>query len=90
MASAENNKIIGIQRLHLDAAYEDVMESHKIEPHRITRPIQLMAVWFVVLLLTVTLFLTAAVKIHEPKWLCPALVIFFFLYKQVTVDTMSK
>lgn len=34
-----------------------------------------MAVWFVTLLSIITAFLIAAAKIHEPKWLCPALVI---------------
>jgi hypothetical protein len=49
------------------------MESHKIEAHRITKPIQLMAVWFVALLLVDSAFLTAASKITAPTWLAAAL-----------------
>jgi len=51
------------------------METHKIEAHKITKPIQLMAVWFVALLLIDTAFLTAATKINSPAWLAPSLVI---------------
>ncbi len=51
------------------------MESHQIEPHKITKPIQLMAVWFVALVLLVGGFLTAAARIQEPQWLCPVLVV---------------
>ena len=51
------------------------MENHKIEPHRITKPIQLMAVWFIALLLIDSAFLTAAVNIHQQRWLSPLLAI---------------
>lgn len=51
------------------------METHKIEAHKITKPIQLMAVWFVALLLIDSAFLTAAVKITTPPWLAPTLII---------------
>ena len=51
------------------------METHKIEAHKITKPIQLMAVWFVALLLIDATFLTAAAKINSPTWLAPTLVI---------------
>jgi len=51
------------------------MEDHKIEPHKITKPIQLMAVWFVALLLIDTSLLTAATFIKEPSWIPPLLVI---------------
>ena len=50
------------------------METHKIEAHKITKPIQLMAVGFVALVLIDTAFLTAAVKINSPAWLAPSLV----------------
>ena len=43
------------------------MEDHKIEPHKITKPIQLMAVWFVALILIDSELLTAATFIKEPK-----------------------
>ncbi|MCE5252414.1 hypothetical protein LLG96_19610 [bacterium] len=51
------------------------METHKIEAHKITRPIQLMAVWFIALLLIDTTFLTAAAKINSPTWIASTLVI---------------
>jgi hypothetical protein len=51
------------------------MENHKIEPHKITKPIQLMAVWFVALLLIDSELLTAATFIKEPSWVPPLLVI---------------
>jgi hypothetical protein len=44
------------------------MKTKDIEPHKITKPIQLMATWFVALLLIVTAFLAAAAHISEPKW----------------------
>src|SRR3989339_762645 len=51
------------------------MGTQRIEAHKITKPIQLMAVWFVALLLIDTAFLTAAAKINSPTWLGPTLVI---------------
>lgn len=46
--------------------------SRQIEPHKITRPIQLLAVWIAGLVLLVGAFLTAAGRIENPTWL-PAL-----------------
>lgn len=51
------------------------MKGHKIEAHKITKPIQLMAVWFVALFLVDSVFLTAAAKISEPAWIRPTLII---------------
>ncbi len=51
------------------------MERHKIEAHKITKPIQLMAVWFIALLLVDSIFLAAAAKINEPAWISLALVV---------------
>jgi hypothetical protein len=51
------------------------MDDHKIEPHRITKPIQLMAVWFLTLLLIDSSFFAAARFITEPSWITPLLVI---------------
>lgn len=51
------------------------METYKIEAHKITKPIQLMAVWFIALLLIDTAFLAAAAKINTPTWIAPTLVI---------------
>jgi hypothetical protein len=45
------------------------MSSPQIEPHKITRPIQLLAVWIAGLVLLVGAFLTAAAKIQDPTWL---------------------
>lgn len=43
--------------------------SQKIEPHKITKPIQLLAVWFVGLILLVGTLLTGAAKITSIYWL---------------------
>ena len=51
------------------------INKHKINPERVTTPIQLLAVWFIALLLLISAFFTAASQIHEPKWLSPLLVI---------------
>jgi hypothetical protein len=45
------------------------MTSPKIEPHKITRPIQLLAAWFAGLVLLVGAFLAAAGNIDKPEWL---------------------
>ena len=51
------------------------MEGQRIEAHKITKPIQLMAVWFIALLLVDSTFLTAAAKIGNPPWITPMLAI---------------
>jgi len=51
------------------------MEKQKIEPAKITKPIQLLAAWLVGLILVNGSFLTAAGIIHDPKWIVPVLVI---------------
>lgn len=51
------------------------MNGYKIESHKITKPIQLMALWFVTLLLIDSSLLTAAKFIKEPPWISPLLVI---------------
>jgi hypothetical protein len=45
------------------------LTSPKIEPHKITRPIQLLAVWIAGLVLLVSAFLTGAANITNPPWL---------------------
>lgn len=45
------------------------MTEPKIEPHKITKPIQLLAVWLVALILIDGTFLTAAARIENPPWL---------------------
>jgi prokaryotic YEATS domain len=49
--------------------------NHNVEPHKITKPIQLTAVWFVALLLLDSAFLVAASKTSQPAWMAPTLAI---------------
>lgn len=44
------------------------MPRSDIQPHKITRPIQLLAVWIAGLILLVGGFLTAAAEIPKPEW----------------------
>ncbi len=53
---------------------ESALKKPKIEPHRITKPIQILAVWFIALLLLVGSFLFAAREMTKPSWLSPFLV----------------
>jgi hypothetical protein len=47
----------------------------QIRPEKVTKPIQLLAVWFVALLLLTNTFLTFSTQIDEPTWIRPLLVI---------------
>lgn len=69
MVREKRNSLLKLRVKELD------MVTHKIEAHKITKPIQLMVVWFVALLLIDTAFLTAAAKINSPTWLAPTIVI---------------
>ena len=51
------------------------MEGHKIQPHKITKPMQLMAAWFVALMVLESVFFRAAAKISDPAWISPVLVV---------------
>lgn len=51
------------------------MGEQRIDPAKITKPIQLLAAWLIGLILTNALFLTAASKILKPEWASSALVI---------------
>lgn len=51
------------------------METHKINPDKITKPIQLLAAWLVGLILVNCSFLTAASHLTDPSWIPPLLVI---------------
>jgi hypothetical protein len=51
------------------------MGDPQIQPHRITKPIQLLAVWMAGLVILVGSFLTGARLITEPDWLPPVLAI---------------
>lgn len=47
----------------------------KIEPHKITKPIQLLAAWLLGLIIIDGIFLAAATNIAKPEWVSGALVI---------------
>lgn len=51
------------------------MADQKIEPHRITKPIQLLGAWLVGLILTDSIFLTATLSLDTHSWERGALVI---------------
>lgn len=51
------------------------MDKPNIQPEKITKPIQLLAVWFAGLVLLVGLLLAGAKTITEPPWLVPVLAI---------------
>lgn len=51
------------------------MITEKIKAQKISNPMQLSAVWLRALLLIDTTFLVAAVKLSNPYWVRPALVI---------------
>src|ERR1035438_4084294 len=51
------------------------MRGSRISPEKITHPFQLMAAWFVMLLVLVSLLLAAADKIASPAWASGFLVI---------------
>ena len=61
--------ILGVMSVHMN------LNSSKITPEKITNPIQLIAAWFVMLILLVGLLLGAAIKITEPSWVTGYLVI---------------
>ena len=54
---------------------ELAMTDQKIEPHRITKPIQLLGAWLVGLILTDSIFLTATLSLDAQSWERGALVI---------------
>ncbi len=51
------------------------MKTHEIKPEKVTTPIQLLAVWFVALLLLTGTFFATATQISDPPWIRPMLVI---------------
>jgi len=51
------------------------MADPQIQPHRITKPIQLLAVWMAALVILVGLFFGAARFLTQPNWLPPLLTI---------------
>ena len=53
----------------------EVMSKSNIEPHKITKPFQLLAAWLITLILLVGLLLTSAIRITTPAWITPMLTI---------------
>ncbi len=51
------------------------MTEQRIEPHKVTKPIQLLAAWLVGLILTNSIFLTAALNLDPHTWERGALVV---------------
>lgn len=51
------------------------MADQKLEPHKITKPIQLLGAWLVGLVLTDSIFLTATLSLDAQSWERGALVI---------------
>jgi hypothetical protein len=51
------------------------MAEPQIQPHRITKPIQLLAVWMAGLIILVGSFLAAAQFLKSPEWLSPFLAV---------------
>lgn len=51
------------------------MQEQQIQPHKVTKPIQLLAAWLVGLVLTNASFLEAALRIEGAEWLRGALVV---------------
>jgi hypothetical protein len=51
------------------------MSEQRIEPHKVTKPIQLLAAWLVGLILTNGIFLTAALQLDKGTWERGALVV---------------
>lgn len=72
------------------------MRIPRIEPHKITRPFQLLAVWMAGLVLLVSAFLTAAGNIDHPSWLpglfgiAAVLVVPFFVYLIFVMQTRFR
>lgn len=56
------------------------MAANNINPETITKPLQLLAVWFIGLILIDTLFLTIATRIVKPEWASGTLVIASVVY----------
>jgi hypothetical protein len=54
---------------------EDSLSDKKFEPHKITKPIQLLATWFLSLIIIDSIFLYVARDISKPSWGASALII---------------
>jgi hypothetical protein len=65
------------------------MAGTKLTPEKITSPIQLMAAWFAMLILLVSVFLTAAANIRTPDWAAGFLVIFSSLVTLIVIGCVT-
>lgn len=65
------------------------MAGTKLTPEKITSPIQLMAAWFAMLILLVSVFLTAAVNIRAPVWAAGFLVIFSSVVTLIVISCVT-
>jgi len=65
------------------------MAGSQIIPEKITSPFQLMAAWFVMLVLLSSVFLTAASKIEKPDWAAGYLVVFTSLLALVVIGCVT-
>ena len=57
-----------------------VMNRKQLEPHRITKPIQLLATWLLALTILEGTFMTAAVSIDQPRWLRATIVLVALIF----------
>ena len=65
------------------------MAGTKLVPEKITSPFQLMAAWFSMLVLLVTVLLTAAANIGSPSWAAGYLVIFSSLVTLAVIGCVT-
>ena len=77
-----DNKCEGVVRID----WWVCMAQPNIVPHKVTKPIALLAVWFAALVIIVGIFLYAARMIDEPLWLKQILVISAILFVPLFVS----
>lgn len=65
------------------------MTGTKLTPEKITSPIQLMAAWFSMLILLVSVFLTAAANIKAPDWAPGFLTIFSAVVALIVISCVT-
>jgi hypothetical protein len=65
------------------------MAGPQIIPEKVTSPFQLMAAWFVMLVLLSTVFLTAASKIEKPDWAAGYLIVFTSLLAVLVIGCVT-
>lgn len=65
------------------------MAGPQIIPEKVTSPFQLMAAWFVMLVLLTSVLLTAASKIDKPEWAAGYLVIFTSLLVLLVIGCVT-